>query len=198
MSLKTYIFSIAVILTSHALRAQTAIGSLPQKSQVSSDTLSNQAGFSAIQKISPNDSAPKINKQVEEIIQFAKRFLGTPYHYAGSTPSGFDCSGFIYYVMGNFGMRLSRSSPGIAEFGKTVKLSELQPGDLMFFKGRNTRSSGVGHVAMVVEVKEGIIKFIHSSTSRGVIIDTFNNSGYYVPRYLKAKRLDYGGLAPKN
>lgn len=198
MSLKTYIFSIAVILTSHALRAQTAIGSLPQKSQVSSDTLSNQAGFSAIQKISPNDSAPKINKQVEEIIQFAKRFLGTPYHYAGSTPSGFDCSGFIYYVMGNFGMRLSRSSPGIAEFGKTVKLSELQPGDLMFFKGRNTRSSGVGHVAMVVEVKEGVIKFIHSSTSRGVIIDTFNNSGYYVPRYLKAKRLDYGGLAPKN
>jgi cell wall-associated NlpC family hydrolase len=191
MSLKTYIFSIAVILASNVLQAQTAIGSLPQKSQVSSDTLLTQITAS-------NDSAPKINKQVEEIIQFAKRFLGTPYHYAGSTPSGFDCSGFIYYVMGNFGMRLSRSSPGIAEFGKTVKLAELQPGDLMFFKGRNTGSSGVGHVAMVVEVKEGVIKFIHSSTSRGVIIDTFNNSRYYVPRYLKAKRLDYGGVAPKN
>lgn len=198
MSLKTYIFSIAVILTGNALQAQTAIGSLPQKSQVSSDTLLKQAGTSATQAITSSDSAPKINKQVEEIIQFAKKFLGTPYHYAGSTPSGFDCSGFIYYVMGNFGMRLSRSSPGIAEFGKTVKLSELQPGDLMFFKGRNTRSSGVGHVAMVVEVKEGVIKFIHSSTSRGVIIDTFNNSGYYVPRYLKAKRLDYGGISPKN
>lgn len=198
MSLKTYIFSIAVLLTGNALQAQTAIGSLPQKSQVSPDTLSKQAATSATQAIVSTDSAPKINKQVEEIIQFAKKFLGTPYHYAGSTPSGFDCSGFIYYVMGNFGMRLSRSSPGIAEFGKTVKLSELQPGDLMFFKGRNTRSSGVGHVAMVVEVKEGVIKFIHSSTSRGVIIDTFNNSGYYVPRYLKAKRLDYGGIAPKN
>lgn len=198
MSLKTYIFSIAVLLVSNVLQAQTAIGSLPQKSQVSSDTLMKQGNTSASQAIASNDSAPKINKQVEEIIQFAKKFLGTPYHYAGSTPSGFDCSGFIYYVMGNFGMRLSRSSPGIAEFGKTVKLSELQPGDLMFFKGRNTGSSGVGHVAMVVEVKEGVIKFIHSSTSRGVIIDTFNNSGYYVPRYLKAKRLDYGGIAPKN
>lgn len=198
MSLKTYIFSIAVLLVSNVLQAQTAIGSLPQKSQVSSDTLMKQASSSALQAITSNDSAPKINKQVEEIIQFAKKFLGTPYHYAGSTPSGFDCSGFIYYVMGNFGMRLSRSSPGIAEFGKTVKLSELQPGDLMFFKGRNTRSAGVGHVAMVVEVKAGVIKFIHSSTSRGVIIDTFNNSGYYVPRYLKAKRLDYGGIAPKN
>ena len=195
MSLKTYIFSIAVILTSNALQAQTAIGSLPQKSQASPDTLTKQANASAILAI---DTAPKINKQVEEIIQFAKKFLGTPYHYAGSTPSGFDCSGFIYYVMGNFGMRLSRSSPGLAEFGKTVKLSELQPGDLMFFKGRSTRSAGVGHVAMVVEVKEGVIKFIHSSTSRGVIIDTFNNSGYYVPRYLKSKRLDYGGITPKN
>ncbi|TSJ42287.1 NlpC/P60 family protein [Fluviicola chungangensis] len=198
MSLKTYIFSIAVILMSNAIQAQTATGSLPQKSQVSPDTLSKKGNTSASQAITSGDSAPKINKQVEEIIQFAKKFLGTPYHYAGSTPSGFDCSGFIYYVMGNFGMRLSRSSPGIAEFGKTVKLSELQPGDLMFFKGRNTRSSGVGHVAMVVEVKEGIIKFIHSSTSRGVIIDTFNNSGYYVPRYLKSKRLDYGGITPKN
>lgn len=198
MSLKTYIFSIAVILTSNAIQAQTATGSLPQKSQVSPDTLTKQAASSASQAFASNDSVPKINKQVEEIIQFAKKFLGTPYHYAGSTPSGFDCSGFIYYVMGNFGMRLSRSSPGIAEFGKTVKLSELQPGDLMFFKGRNTRSSGVGHVAMVVEVKDGIIKFIHSSTSRGVIIDTFNNSGYYVPRYLKSKRLDYGGFDSKN
>jgi cell wall-associated NlpC family hydrolase len=194
MSLKTYIFSIAVFLTSNAIQAQTATGSLPQKSQVSPDTLSKQAASSATSAL---DTAPKINKQVEEIIQFAKKFLGTPYHYAGSTPSGFDCSGFIYYVMGNFGMRLSRSSPGLAEFGKTVKLSELQPGDLMFFKGRSTRTAGVGHVAMVVEVKEGVIKFIHSSTSRGVIIDTFNNSGYYVPRYLKSKRLDYGGIAPK-
>lgn len=191
MSLKTYIFSIAVFLTGNVLQAQTAAGSLTQKGQGSSDTLVSRVA-------SVNDSAPKINKQVEEIIQFAKKFLGTPYHYAGSTPSGFDCSGFIYYVMGNFGMRLSRSSPGLAEFGKTVKLSELQPGDLMFFKGRSTRSSGVGHVAMVVEVKEGVIRFIHSSTSRGVIIDTFNNSGYYVPRYLKSKRLDYGGVSPKN
>ncbi|AEA44909.1 C40 family peptidase [Fluviicola taffensis] len=191
MSLKTYIFSIAVILMSNVLQAQAANGSLALKSPTASDTMKTQL-------LGVNDSAPKINKQVEEIIQFAKKFLGTPYHYAGSTPSGFDCSGFIYYVMGNFGMRLSRSSPGLAEFGKTVKLTDLQPGDLMFFKGRNTGSSGVGHVAMVVEVKNGVIRFIHSSTSRGVIIDTFNNSGYYVPRYLKSKRLDYGGITPKN
>lgn len=141
-------------------------------------------------------ASDSLNEYVDEIIDFAKRFIGTPYHYGGGTPAGFDCSGFINYVMGNFGIKLSRSSPGIAEFGKTVKLADLQPGDLMFFKGRSTSSSSVGHVAMVVEVANGQIKFIHSSTSRGVIIDTFNGSQYYVPRYIKAKRLDYGGITP--
>lgn len=134
----------------------------------------------------------KNSEQVDEIISFAKKFLGTPYHYAGSTPSGFDCSGFIYYVMGNFGFQLSRSSPGLAEFGETVKLADIRPGDLMFFKGRNANSSSVGHVAMVVEVTPDAIRFIHSSSSRGVVIDNFKTSKYYIPRFIKAKRLDYG------
>jgi cell wall-associated NlpC family hydrolase len=131
-------------------------------------------------------------KQVDDIINFAKKFLGTPYRYAGSTPSGFDCSGFIYYVMGNFGFSLTRTSYGLAEFGRTVRLSEIRPGDLMFFKGRNVNSSQIGHVGMVIDVGPGMIKFIHSSTSRGVVIDNFYTSKYYVPRFIKAKRLDYG------
>jgi cell wall-associated NlpC family hydrolase len=188
---KSYFIVLGCLILTASTSAQTAPDSLRIKNQAELDTLAAHA------KLSSTDSLPKRNEQVDEIISFAKKFLGTPYHYAGSTPSGFDCSGFIYYVMGNFGMRLSRSSPGLAEYGKTVKLSELQPGDLMFFKGRNVNSSGVGHVAMVVEVKDGIIKFIHSSTSRGVVIDTFNASKYYIPRYLKAKRLDYGGVTSK-
>jgi cell wall-associated NlpC family hydrolase len=144
-----------------------------------------------------NDSLrPKNSEQVDEIISFAKKYLGTPYHYAGSTPSGFDCSGFIYYVMGNFGMQLTRSSYGLAEFGETVKLADIRPGDLMFFKGRSTASTRVGHVALVVEVTPDAIRFIHASTSRGVVIDNFKTSKYYIPRFIKAKRLDYGGTAP--
>lgn len=135
---------------------------------------------------------PKNSEQVDEILNFAKRFLGTPYHYAGSTPSGFDCSGFIYYVMGNFGVELTRSSYGLAEFGETVKLADIRPGDLMFFKGRNASSTKVGHVALVVEVTPDAIRFIHASTSRGVVIDNFKSSKYYIPRFIKAKRLDYG------
>lgn len=140
-----------------------------------------------------NDSLPaKNSQQVDEIINFAKKYLGTPYHYAGSTPSGFDCSGFIYYVMGHFGFQLTRSSYGLAEFGETVKLADIRPGDLMFFKGRNVNSTRVGHVALVVEVTPDAIRFIHASTSRGVVIDNFKTSRYYIPRFIKAKRLDYG------
>jgi cell wall-associated NlpC family hydrolase len=135
------------------------------------------------------------SKQIDDIIAYAKKFLGTPYKWAGTTPSGFDCSGFISYVFGNFGFSLTHSSVAMAELGTTVKLSELQPGDLMFFKGRDASSTRVGHVAMVVEVAPDAIRFIHSA-SRGVVIDNFIASKYYVPRFIKAKRLDYGVKKP--
>ena len=150
---------------------------------VKSDTLKTVAKDTVVRKNS---------KQVDDIISFAKTFLGTPYRYAGSTPSGFDCSGFISYVFGNFGLNLVHSSYGMAEFGETVRLADIQPGDLMFFKGSNVNSTRVGHVAMVIEVTPDAIKFIHSSTSRGVVIENFKTSKYFIPRFIKAKRLDYG------
>jgi cell wall-associated NlpC family hydrolase len=166
--------------------------------QVEEDSLdveiSDTATISGAELLMPvfDSVRPKNSEQVDEILNFAKRFLGTPYHYAGSTPSGFDCSGFIYYVMGNFGVELTRSSYGLAEFGETVRLADIRPGDLMFFKGRNANSTKVGHVALVVEVTPDAIRFIHASTSRGVVIDNFKSSKYYIPRFIKAKRLDYG------
>ena len=139
----------------------------------------------------PSNVVLKNGKKIDDMISFAKSFLGTPYRYSGTSPSGFDCSGFIGYVMGGFGFSLPRSSYSIAEMGKTIKLADVQPGDLLFFKGSNIKSSTVGHVAMVVEANEYEIKMIHSSTSRGVIIENFKTSKYFIPRFLKAKRLDY-------
>lgn len=139
----------------------------------------------------PAQVVPQNDPQVDALINYAKRFLGVPYRYGGTTPSGFDCSGFINYVFGNFGFDLVRTSYGLAELGTTVKLSEIRPGDLMFFKGSNVNSTSVGHVALVVEVTPDAIKFIHSANS-GVRIDNFNTSQYYIQRYIKTKRLDYG------
>lgn len=130
---------------------------------------------------------------VEDIISYAKKFLGTPYVYGGSTPSGFDCSGYVRYVMGNFGIEMSRTSSAQSELGRQIPLSEVQAGDLLFFKGRSLSSSRVGHVGMVISNENDVIQFIHAA-GNSVKIDTFNDSRYYVPRFLKATRLD---LKPK-
>ena len=137
-----------------------------------------------------NKSLP-VNPKADAIIAYAKTFLGVPYRYGGTTPSGFDCSGFINYIFGNFGFSLVRTSYGLAELGETIKLSDIQPGDLMFFKGSNVNSTTVGHVALVIEVTPSTIKFIHSANG-GVRIDNFKTE-YYIRRYVKTKRLDYGG-----
>ncbi|MFT5581460.1 MAG: cell wall-associated NlpC family hydrolase [Psychromonas sp.] len=136
------------------------------------------------------DTKSSNGKEIDDLINFAKTFLGTPYKYSGTAPSGFDCSGFIYYIMGNFGFSLTRTSFGMAELGRTIRLSEVGKGDLLFFKGRNVNNPTVGHVAMVVDVNEEGIFFIHSSSSRGVVIDNFKTSKYYIPRFIKAKRMN--------
>jgi len=142
--------------------------------------------------ISSDSIVKKNNPKADAIISYAKTFLGVPYRYGGTTPSGFDCSGFINYIFGNFGFSLVRTSYGLADLGETIALSKIQPGDLMFFKGSNLNSSVVGHVAMVIEVAPNILKFIHSANG-GVRIENFVTSKYYIQRFIKAKRLDYGG-----
>jgi cell wall-associated NlpC family hydrolase len=174
----SFIVYIALLFTSFSLHSQ--VHDTEEEPQLNFDERTNP--------LPQNNTA-----YVDNIISFAKTFLGTPYLSSGASPTGFDCSGFVSYVLGNFGFDIIHSSYGMAEYGKTVKLSEVKPGDLMFFKGSNAGSSRIGHVAMVVEVDqvEGI-KFIHASTSKGIAIDRFNGSKYYVPRYITTKRLDYG------
>lgn len=158
-----------------------------QTENISRDTLCSELVDSVVVD---SLQAMKNGKRIDDMISYAKKFLGTPYKYAGMSPSGFDCSGFIGYVMGGFGFSIPRTSYSIAEVGKTIKLSEVQKGDLLFFKGSNINSTKVGHVAMVVEVNQGEIKMIHSSNSNGVAIEKFSGNRYYVPRFIRAKRMN--------
>jgi len=123
----------------------------------------------------------------DKIIDFAKSFLGVPYVYGGSSPAGFDCSGFIQYVFKEFGFSLARSASAQSLFGYDVALNELEPGDLLYFKGRNINSTAIGHVGMVTSVSNGKIEFIHAA-GKSVKMETFNNNSYYVPRFVKARR----------
>ena len=136
------------------------------------------------------DSVPKINyeKMIDSIIFCAERYLGTRYRSGGTTCQGFDCSGFTSFVFGNYGIKLPHSSRDQALKGMPLDITEIKRGDLVFFKGRNARSSVVGHVGLVVEKNDSIIRFIHSSNKKGIAYD-FISTDYYKNRFIGAKRI---------
>jgi len=123
---------------------------------------------------------------VENIIDFAFQYLGSPYRYSGTTPAGFDCSGFMNFVHSHFGFNLGRSSRDIALQGEKIAFKDIEPGDFVVFRGR--KSGTIGHVGLVVEKTPGSFKMIHSSTSSGVRIDDYL-SPYYKSRFVGARRI---------
>ncbi len=128
------------------------------------------------------------NNIVDQVINYAYRFRGTPYRYGAMSPRGFDCSGFTSYVFKRFGIELDRSSRGQIFDGVRVKKNDLQPGDLVFFQGRSGRG-GVGHVGIVTKVNEdNTFHFIHSACSSGVT-ESKNTESYYSRRYVGACRV---------
>lgn len=127
---------------------------------------------------------------VADMIGYAKTLIGTRYRRGGTSPKGFDCSGFTGYVFDQFGYKLNRTSRDQYKQGIDVAIGDLQPGDLMFFTGRRCNGR-VGHVGIVVSVdaERRSVEFIHSSTSRGVRIDSYPDEGYFSKRYIGARRI---------
>jgi cell wall-associated NlpC family hydrolase len=113
------------------------------------------------------------------VVDLAKKYLGTPYVYAGMSPTGFDCSGFVKYVYAQEGIDLPRTSKDMFNIGTAV--SDLKPGDLVFF---STYEPGPSHVGIYI----GNNQFISATSSYGVKIDSFSNE-YWGPRYIGAKRV---------
>ena len=127
---------------------------------------------------------------VHNIIDTAITCIGTPYKYGGTTKKGFDCSGFLGFVFNSYCGSIPRSSSAISKIGEKISRSEIEIGDLIFFKGRNSGSNTIGHVSIVSEVNDGKITMIHS-TRRGVVQDVLSEIKYYDSRYLFSIRLDY-------
>lgn len=125
-----------------------------------------------------------------DLVDFAKLHLGTRYRAGGKGPTSFDCSGFTSYVFRNFDISLSPASRLQGKEGKRVGLDEIAVGDLMFFSGRRGGAT-VGHVGLVIDVNQdtGVIKFIHASSTQGVVIQTFPDGGYYSRHYLHSTRV---------
>ena len=110
------------------------------------------------------------NKKIESIVDYAKTFEGTKYKYGGTTNKGMDCSGLVYTSFKKEEVVLPRTSRAMSTQGKTIPLKNIEIGDLVFFKTNKNRNV-VNHVGLVVQTNNEI-KFIHASTSRGVIISS--------------------------
>lgn len=124
----------------------------------------------------------------DSIVSFAQSFLKTPYLWGGVSPKGFDCSGFLYYVYQQHQINVSRTSSSYANKGTDVKINDVKPADVLLFTGSDASNKRIGHVGMVLSNINGVILFIHASSSRkhyGVTVTKYNNSGY-VKRFLKA------------
>ena len=119
----------------------------------------------------------------KEILRTAWSLLGTPYKFGGTTPDGFDCSGYINYVYHNAaGVRLPRMTQDLSQAGKSVSVSDLQPADLVSFKIERQKPLHVG-------IYIGGGKFIHAPSSKGKVNIQSLNLDYWRERYLGARRV---------
>lgn len=121
----------------------------------------------------------------QQIVSYAKNYLGCKYVYGGSGPNTFDCSGFTMYVYKKFGFSLSHSATAQSQRGTYVSKENLQPGDLVFFKDYQTMD-GIGHCGIYI----GGGEFIHASSGTGYCVKVSTLlSGSYEKRYATARRI---------
>ena len=119
----------------------------------------------------------------QQIVAYAKQFLGVPYVYGGNGPNSFDCSGFTSYIYRHFGYTLNRTASTQLSNGVSVSKSELQPGDLVFF--RYNTSYPASHVGIYI----GNGQFIHASTNKYQVQIDQLTTGHYANVYIGARRI---------
>jgi cell wall-associated NlpC family hydrolase len=117
------------------------------------------------------------------IVSTALEYTGVPYRNGGSDPSGFDCSGFVRYVFGRYGVEMPRQVREQFRVGARVGRARLQPGDLVFF---TTVAPGASHVGIVVNGAE----FVHAPSTRGVVRVERLDDAYWSRRFVGARRVN--------
>ncbi|GAA4943695.1 hypothetical protein GCM10023314_15880 [Algibacter agarivorans] len=142
-------------------------------------------------KIETSESGSKVEafpkSKTTRIIDYAQQFEGVRYKWAGTSKSGMDCSGLVYESFKVHDILLPRISRDMAKKGHKISLKKVLKGDLLFFKTGNRRNS-INHVGLVVDIRGNDIKFIHATTSKGVIISGLNET-YWLKNFHEARRI---------
>jgi len=121
----------------------------------------------------------------EALTEYAKYFKGGRYIWGGTTPKGFDCSGYVQYLYKKQGINLPRTALSQSQVGEDVDIDNLKKGDLLFFLTDKKRKIPVTHVGIYI----GNGEFIHAaSRKKGIIISPITQ-GYYAKKFVKAKRI---------
>jgi cell wall-associated NlpC family hydrolase len=125
---------------------------------------------------------------VNNVVEAARKFIGTPYKYGGTTRTGMDCSGLLLNSFRVVNLALPRSSEDQSKVGREISMNELKPGDLVFFATGKKRRK-ITHVGLVTDViARDNIKFIHASSALGVV-ETNLFAEYYQKRFITARRV---------
>lgn len=143
---------------------------------------SNQQLTSAQPPHYQTEASAESSEKTEKLWQIFERYQGTPYHYGGTTARGFDCSGFITTAYReSLGQKLPRSTSQMLRHGKVVQTENIEPGDIVFFRiaGKDQHAG----------IYMGDNRFIHASTSSGVIASELN-AHYWQGRLSQARRFD--------
>ncbi|WP_166786694.1 LysM peptidoglycan-binding domain-containing protein [Jeotgalibacillus salarius] len=188
-SAKVHIVKSGDTLSKIAMMHQMSLVELKRTNQLSSDLI--RVGQSlqlkgTVQSTQPSTGPSQITHNqtetagnIDALLLEAQSHLGTPYAWGGSTPGGFDCSGFIHYVYQKAGFSTARTNAE-GQHARSFEVSNLQPGDLVFFE--NTYKKGISHVGIYI----GGNQFIHAGDN-GVVISSLSNS-YWQSKFESFKR----------
>ncbi len=135
----------------------------------------------------PGKSNERKTTVADKITWTAVSYKGTPYRYGGTTKKGMDCSGLIYTSFKARNRNIPRTSGEMYKYGNSISLKNVQRGDLLFFTTTKKRGR-INHVGLVTSIKNNTVYFIHSTTSKGVIVSTMEQS-YWKRTFVKAKRV---------
>ncbi len=130
------------------------------------------------------------NTRADELVSFAESLKGTAYKYGGSSKStGFDCSGFIWYVFKHFSISVPRISADFTNAGNEVSFELSKRGDIILFTGSDPNSGVVGHMGIITKNNRNGVSFIHSASGNGKGVMISGMSEYFITRFVKVIRI---------